>query len=94
MTDPKKPLPSLDELQREIDALKPQQGGVAPDVSAGNFARGMNIAVEFVAGAAIGGAGGYFLDRWLDSSPLFLLTGFFVGFAAGVYGLMRGMKKG
>jgi ATP synthase protein I len=96
MIEPKKPLPSLDELQREIDQLKPHGNpqGDLPDASASGFARGTSIAMEFIAGAAIGGAGGYFLDRWLDTSPLFLLTGFCVGFASGVYNLMRRTAKG
>jgi ATP synthase protein I len=96
MPEPKKPLPSLDELQRKIDEVKSseatEQDGNSAAYASG-MAQGTNIAVEFAVTAAIGGVGGYFLDRWLGTSPLLLLTGFFIGFAAGVYNLMRGQAK-
>ncbi len=93
------PLPSLDEFQEKIDQVKsraddgentayPSEGG-----GVSGYGRAMNMAVEFIAGAAVGGTGGYFLDAWLDTSPLFLLTGFLLGFAAGVRNLMRGMSE-
>lgn len=34
-------------------------------------------------------AGGYFLDAWLESSPLWMVVGLGLGFAAGLYHLLR-----
>ncbi|MFQ5737405.1 MAG: AtpZ/AtpI family protein [Acidobacteriota bacterium] len=39
------------------------------------------------------GAAGYFLDRWLDRSPWFLLTGLLVGLVIGFYELARAVWK-
>jgi F0F1-type ATP synthase assembly protein I len=36
----------------------------------------------------LGGAG-YLLDRWLDTSPWFLLAGLLAGLVVGFYGLVR-----
>ena len=44
----------------------------------------------YFASAIIGGlVGGYFLDRWLDTRPLFILLGLLLGTAAGFYGMYR-----
>jgi|GEM_PF-1329347 len=38
----------------------------------------------------VGGVvGGYFLDKWLDTKPLFILIGLALGGAAGFYGLYK-----
>lgn len=52
------------------------------------------IASHLVAGLAGGAAIGYFLDRWLDTSPWCLVAFFFLGSAAGmlnVYRMVSGM---
>ena len=46
--------------------------------------------VVAIAGATIGG---YFLDRWLGTNPLFTLIGLGVGIAAGVREFLRTMKR-
>jgi F0F1-type ATP synthase assembly protein I len=44
-----------------------------------HLAHGLTIA----AAAGLFAAGGYYLDRWLGTSPIFLLCGTLVGAAAG-----------
>ena len=46
--------------------------------------------VVAIAGATIGG---YFLDRWLGTNPLFTLIGLGVGIATGVREFFRTMKR-
>jgi len=46
--------------------------------------------VVAIAGATIGG---YFLDRWLGTNPLFTLIGLGVGIATGVREFLRTMKR-
>ena len=46
--------------------------------------------VVAIAGATIGG---YFLDRWLGTKPLFTLIGLGVGIATGVREFLRTMKR-
>lgn len=50
-------------------------------------AAGMQFGLTIVVFAA----GGYFLDRWLDSSPWCLLAAVALGFAGGLYSLLRQM---
>ena len=46
--------------------------------------------VVAIAGATIGG---YFLDRWIGTSPLFTLIGLGLGIATGVREFLRMMKR-
>ena len=46
--------------------------------------------VVAIAGATIGG---YFLDRWLGTKPLFTLIGLGVGIATGIREFLRTMKR-
>jgi len=45
--------------------------------------------LAFVLAVLMGAAGGYFLDRWLGTSPFGFLLGFFIGVAAGVVNVFR-----
>lgn len=44
-------------------------------------------------GIVVGSGLGYFLDRWLGSSPWFLLIGLVMGSIAGVREMLRLLKK-
>jgi len=46
--------------------------------------------VVAIAGATIGG---YFLDRWIGTSPLFTLIGLGLGIATGVREFLRTLKR-
>lgn len=48
----------------------------------------MDAVWRLVGGAGIGVAGGYFLDRWLKTSPWLLLVGSVVGLSVGMAGFL------
>ena len=47
------------------------------------------VATELVAGVVVGTFIGWALDRWLDTSPLFMLVMFFMGAVAGMLNVWR-----
>lgn len=58
-------------------------------VAGSAFGQGTRLALEIVAGTLVGGFLGYWVDRWLGTSPWGLLLLFTFGLAAGFYNLMR-----
>jgi ATP synthase protein I len=51
------------------------------------------IGLTLVLSTVIGLAGGYYLDRWLGSSPWLTLIGLLFGIAAGFVNLFRSVKR-
>jgi len=51
------------------------------------------VGLTFVVATAGGTVGGYFIDRWLGSTPWFTLIGLAVGIAAGFRDLFRSLKR-
>lgn len=48
---------------------------------------------EFVSSIVFFVIGGYYLDRYLQSEPLWLLVGFFLGFVFAFYSLIKRVKE-
>jgi ATP synthase protein I len=47
------------------------------------------VGIAFVLAVIIGFGAGYFLDRWVGTSPLFTIVFFFFGVAAGIVNVVR-----
>jgi ATP synthase protein I len=52
-----------------------------------------SIGIALVVATVIGLAGGYYLDRWLGTSPWLTLLGLLFGIAAGFVNLFRSIKR-
>jgi len=52
-----------------------------------------SVGITFVVTTAGATIGGYFVDRWLGTTPWFTLIGIGVGIAAGFRGLFRSIKQ-
>ena len=92
------PLPSLDSLQHKIDEVRAHEAAGKHHESAETVnTKQQNLTAQLAggiaAGAAVGCGLGYLADLGLNTSPIGLIIGFFIGFAAGLYNLMREIKK-
>jgi ATP synthase protein I len=65
----------------------------SPGSVARQFALAMELPFLLVAGVAVGGVLGYFLDRWLHTKPALMLILGAIGFFAGVRELLRRLAK-
>jgi ATP synthase protein I len=82
-----------EELGRKIKEAQDRQGQTpgAP-VNTGEStpaARAMRAGVELTAALLVSGFIGYWLDKWLNTKPLFMILLFFMGFAAGFLNIYR-----
>ena len=95
MEDSDKPR-SLEEIDSRLRALRAEvsnDGGRAPRTGLGaGMGLGFRVAVELVAGIAVGGFIGYFLDRWIGTKPWAMVVFLFLGAAAGVMNAYRAAK--
>ncbi|MAB03869.1 MAG: phosphoribosylaminoimidazolecarboxamide formyltransferase [Candidatus Puniceispirillum sp.] len=76
----------LDNLQAKREEKDPPGRSALPKGMAAIMGR---VATELVAGVMVGAFTGWALDRWLDTSPLFMLVMFFMGAIAGMLNVWR-----
>jgi ATP synthase protein I len=57
--------------------------------SASMLARGFRLSTELVAGVLVGAFIGWALDKWLGTSPWGMIVFLLLGFAAGVFNVVR-----
>ncbi|MGE0753821.1 MAG: AtpZ/AtpI family protein [Alphaproteobacteria bacterium] len=93
MADPHDTPPSLDELQKRIDALEPDKDSPVKDSPGAAYSKGMRMGVDLLAGAGVGLVMGYYIDEAAGTAPAFLILFFFLGFAAGVRNILRNVDK-
>lgn len=71
---------------RKDEAGPPQQD---PGQNASALARGFRLSTELVAGVLVGAFIGWALDKWLGTSPWGMMVFLLLGFAAGVFNVIR-----
>lgn len=84
---------SLEEFSERLDRMRGAPEEPEPQKGVSAMGRAMRLSTELLAGLFVGCLIGLGLDRWLGVSPLFLLIGIGVGFAAGVLNVARAMKE-
>ena len=60
-----------------------------PKSSMGSLGALSAVGIAFVLAVVFGFMIGYFLDRWLGTTPLFIIVFFFLGVAAGIVNVVR-----
>jgi ATP synthase protein I len=86
----------LDKLSADLGASKDLGAASGEDdlgLSASSFGSamslGVRVLVEFVSAAIVGALVGWQLDKWIGTSPLFLLVLLLLGTAAGFWNVYR-----
>lgn len=84
----------LDSLSRKLaekDSNRTREGGKQTQQGSGSSAMsgGLRLSGEFIAGVVTGGAIGWAVDRYLGFSPWGLITFLMLGFATGVWNVLR-----
>ena len=89
----------LSDLGGRLDEAATSKSGDKAVEDAANAARskalgmGFSIAAQLVAGVLVGGAIGYYLDRWLGSAPWLMVLFLMFGFAAGLMNVIRTARE-
>jgi ATP synthase protein I len=84
----------LDSLAERIQqARKVDQRAGSSQRAGQQISQAWRISIELVAGVMVGAVLGYFLDRWLSLSPLFLFIGIMLGAVAGFRNMARSLKS-
>ena len=85
-----------EELEKQIKDARARQGQeadpLAPTKANPNdtaTGKAVRAASELVAALIVGGVLGFWLDKWLNTKPLFMILLFFAGFAAGFMNIYR-----
>ncbi len=98
MSDPRKPS-ELEDLDARLAAARAEQRALSGSERESEGERASahgwawRVAIEMVVAVAVGGAVGWYLDRWLGTLPLFLILLFFLGAGAGVNNVVRAAKE-
>jgi len=82
------PSDNNDNKDRELTPSEKQAAGFARQ-----FAMAMEMPFVIVSAVAVGGVLGYFLDRWIHTSPVFMLVLGGLGFFAGLRDVLSRVKK-
>lgn len=78
----------LKQARHTQDSKKPK-GGTRLRGEASGFGQAMRIGAELISALVVGTGIGWFLDRWLDTKPWFMITFIFLGGAAGILNVYR-----
>jgi ATP synthase protein I len=76
-------------LKRLQAETRPPERKRATDEPTSGMGMAFSIAAHMVAGVGLGAFVGYWLDRWLGTSPWLLIVFFFLGSAAGMLNVYR-----
>lgn len=84
----------LDDVKARINKISPDdekalQNEASVSTKRQSIGRAMRLGTDLVAGVAIGGLIGFWLDRWFDTKPALFIVFFLLGTAAGFLNVFR-----
>jgi len=84
----------LRELDARLRSVRREQAGpVEAERRSTALGLAFRLVVELVAGLVVGGAIGWFLDKWLGTLPVLFLLFFALGAAAGILNVIRTARQ-
>ena len=96
MSEPKQPT-SFEDFDARLEKARPDKQGAADGGDEPpprlDYGSGLQAGIEVVAGVGFGALLGWALDRWLGTTPLFLIVFFMLGAAAGVLNAYRHLRR-
>ena len=91
--DDRSRLKSLDERLEKARSEKEKNAPKPPTKSQSSFGSAYRIGIEFVVAVFVGAGIGWGLDKWLETTPLFMLIFFFLGVAAGFLNVYKAAER-
>ncbi len=85
-----KELPSLKELGKKIDKAKRE---INADESESRAPSATNVSIDLLGGVIGGSLAGYYLDKWLGTTPFLFIICFFLGVAGAVRNILRSIRN-
>ena len=85
-------LPSLSRLEQKINQTKEARPKPPQDVTNTGNGIALRLSSEMVAGVLVGLIVGYYLDKWLGTSPVLFLVCLGLGMVAGFMTVLRTIK--
>jgi ATP synthase protein I len=84
----------LADLKARIDKMSPDeekalQNAAPMSTKRQSIGRALRLGTDLVAGVAVGGLIGFWLDRWFDTKPVWFIIFFLLGTAAGFLNVFR-----
>jgi len=70
-----------------------KQGSQGPQGSLRSLGLAMSLPFTLIVSVVLGGGAGYLLDRWLHTTPILSLILGVLGFAAGLWDILRQLAK-
>lgn len=84
-------LPSLEALKQKLEAARHPLEKASPKTE--KTMNPFRVGTELVSGVLAGSIAGYFLDKFLDTKPVFFLVCFFLGAIAGGLNIYKATTK-
>lgn len=92
----KKDKERLDALGKRLAAARTSKPAKSPKPEqkhGSEMGKAYRMGIELVIAIAVGGAIGWFLDKWLETSPWLFIIFFFLGVAAGFRNVYKAAQK-